>query len=365
MNMHLRPLSVLAVGLLACAGTHAQVTLYGRANIDAEKISIGGTTASDAFGGTQRISSNSSRFGLRAAKEFEGLKAFAQVETGVSWDAGGDTIATRDTYAGIEGVWGKLRLGKMDSPWKEIGGLTDRFKGTGVQDDGSIAALGGANNGFSRRQSNSLRYDSPSWSGVAAQLQYGLESEDAGTANQKKVLDLGLTYTAGPVKASAAYEQHRNFNVTGKSDSAYRFGLNYDFELANVAVGLNELRYDLAAGTAKRRYATVTAGIRVGQGVVNARFGSAGSVSGSAPAGTTVAGADGAMLTVGPDSGARQYTLGYEHNVAAGLQLYAYWTKISNQANANYRFGVNPLNLAAADKGASPSGIVLGLVYDF
>jgi predicted porin len=363
MNTILRPLSLCTLALVA-GGAQAQVTLYGRANIDFEKISIGGTAASDAFGSNQRVSSNSSRFGLRAAKDFEGLKVFAQVETGVSWDAGGDTIAGRDTFAGLEGGWGKLRLGKMDTPFKELGGLTDRFKGTGIQDDGSIAGLGGSGNGFARRQNNSLRYDSPEFGGFKLSAQYGVENEDTGTGTQKKVLELGGEFAHDALKAGAVIAQHRNFTA-GKTDTAYRLGVNYDFKVVNIGAGFNQLRYDLANGTARRSYATVTAGVPIGNGAINLRYGKAGNVSGSAPAGTTVAGADGANLVVGPDSGARQFTLGYEHNLFKGAQLYAYWTKVSNEANANYRFGVNALNVAAADKGASPSGFVVGMVYDF
>lgn len=366
MKISLKSMSLVsAMAVLGMGGAQAQVTLYGRANLDFEKVSLGGTSAADAFSGNQRVSSNSSRFGIRAAREFEGLKAFAQVETGVSWDAGGDTVAGRDTFVGLEGAWGKLRLGKMDTPMKELGGLTDRFKGTGIQDDGGMAALGGAGNGFSRRQNNSLRYDSPSFGGAKVALQYGFDNEDVASSAQKKLLSLGAEYAAGALKAGLALESHKNFNVAGKSDSAYRLGANYDFQVVNVGVGYNRLAYKLAAGSVHRSYATVTLGVPVGKGAVNLRLGKAGSVGGSAPLGTTVAGSDANTLVVGPNSGGRQFTLGYEHNLFKGAQAYAYWTKISNQANANYRFGVNALNVAAAGRGASPSGLVVGMLYDF
>lgn len=342
-----------------------QATIYGRANIDYERIELGGTPAADAFAGNQRVSSNSSRLGVRASREFEGLKVFAQIECGVSWDAGGDTLASRDTFAGIEGAWGKVRLGKMDTPMKEFGGITDRFKGTGVQDDGSIAALGGSGNGFSRRQNNSLRLDSPDLAGLRLELQYGFENEDAGQSDQKKVLSLGADYNRGPLRAMLAWERHSNFNAAGRKDSAWRLGANYDFGFVNLGLGYTHLDYDLVAGTAKRKYAAASAAIPVGRGAISLRYGKAGGVGGSAPAGTTVAGADGAALYVGPDSGARQVTVGYEHNLFKGAQVYAYWTKISNDANANYRFGVNALNVAAADRGASPQALVVGMLYDF
>ncbi|NRF70431.1 porin [Aquincola sp. S2] len=355
---------LLPLGLLAGAA-QAQVTLYGRANIDFEKISLGGTPAADVFGGNQRASSNSSRFGIRYAKEHQGLTWFVQLESGVSWDAGGDTLAGRDTFAGVEGGLGKLRIGKMDTPFKDLGGLTDRFKGTGIQDDGSIAVLGGSNNGFGRRQNNSLRYDSPRFNGLRGALQYGLDNEDRRSGEQRKLLSLSAQYEAGKFKAALAHEQHRNFNVIGHDDRGWRIGLNHDFGVVNVGAGFNRLEFKLPTGRLKRHYATVTAGLPVGNGVINLRYGRAADVSGTAPASASIAGADGTTLVVGRHTGATQFTVGYEHTVFKGAQVYAYWTQVRNQANANYRFGVNPLTVAAADRGADPSGVVVGLCIDF
>jgi predicted porin len=353
-----------AFSATASAQTAGQATLYGRLNVNAERISLGGTTASDAFAGNQRVSANSSRFGLRARKTFEGITVFGQIETGVSADTGGDTIAGRDTFVGIEGGFGKLRFGKMDTPFKEMGGLTDRFKGTGIQDDGSIAALGGSGNGFSRRQNNSIRYDTPAFGPVVGQIQYGLETEDTGSATQRKVITLGLEFKSGPLKAGVAYEQHDKFTAA-LTDKAYRLGVNYDLPMVNIGAGFNRLNYSVATGTVQRDYFTLTAGVPVGKGVVNVRYGKAGTVKGSAPVGTLVVGSDAASLRLGPDSGATQTTLGYEHPLFPGAQLFGYWTKVSNQAQANYRFGTNALNVAAADRGASPSGIAIGIVFDF
>jgi predicted porin len=357
----------LAIAALAAATTAQaqQYTIYGRANIDFEKLDLAGTPAAEAFGGNQRVSSNSSRLGVRASTQFEGLTVFAQVESGVSWDAGGDTLAGRDTFAGLEGGFGKFRIGKMDTPMKDLGGLTDRFKGTGVQDDGGIALLGGSANGFGRRQNNSLRYDTPDFAGFGASIQYGLDNEDKGSAEQKKLVSLSLNYRIAKLKAALAWEQHRNFNEPGFKDSAWRVGANYDFGFLNVGAGYNEITYKLAAGTLERKYAALSVGVPVGKGAFALRASKAGGINGSAPAGTTVTGADGNQFFRGGDSGARYYVAGYEHTLFKGAQLYGYWTKIDNKSNANYRFGVNPLNVTAADRGADPSGFVIGMLYDF
>lgn len=357
--------ATLATLALLAPMAQAQLTIYGRANIDFERISLSGTPAAEAFGGTQRVSSNSSRLGVRASKEYEGLTWIAQIESGISVDAGGDSLATRDTFAGVQGDFGKFRIGKMDTPFKDLGGLTDRFYGTGLQDDGSLAALGGSGNGFARRQNNSLRYDSPALGDVRAALQYGLDSEDKGTGEQKRILSLAVHYESGPYKAAVAHERHSNFNASGLTDSAWRLGAKADFGVFNLGVGFTRLSYELATGDAQRSYSTVTAGVPVGKGVINLRVGRAGDVSGSAAADSKIAGADGVELRMGTGTGANQFTLGYEYALFKGAVLYTYWTKIANAANANYRFGFNGVNLAAADRGADASAFVLGMSYDF
>ena len=355
-----------ACALMACTmAAQAQVTLYGRANIDFEKVSLSGTPAASTFGGLQRVSSNSSRFGIRVAKQHAALNWFAQLETGVDWSAGGDSLATRDTYAGVEGGFGKFRIGKMDTPFKDLGGLTDRFYGTGLQDDGSLAVLGGGNNGFGRRTSNSLRYDTPRFGGFRGALQYALDTEDRKSSEQKKIISVGGFFDVDKLKSAVAYEQHRNFNVIGRKDDAFRVGLNYDIGPVNLGAGYTRLNYELTQGTLKRDFATVTAGITVGDGVINLRYGKAGQVKGSAPASVSIAGDAGTTLVTGKNTGGNQVTLGYEHTVFKGAVVYGYWTKVTNQANANYRFGVNAVTVAAADRGADVSGFVLGMAYSF
>ena len=116
---------------LAVQAQTANVTLYGRANIDLEfvngKTCQGGSTGGGGGGGTvlracsnlssaaatdvisnptvNRVSSNSSRFGMRGTESLGGgLNAIFQVEQNVSWDSGNSSssgIASRETFAGL------------------------------------------------------------------------------------------------------------------------------------------------------------------------------------------------------------------------------------------------------------------------
>ena len=65
------------------------------------------------------------------------------------------------------------------------------------------------------------------------------------------------------------------------------------------------------------------------------------------------------------NTGARQWTLGYEHALSKRTSLYALYTQISNDANAGYTFGVNGLGGGAATVGADPQGFALGMYHNF
>jgi predicted porin len=356
--------SVLAVSAVCAQGAQAQtsVQVYGRLNVNAEHISFSQPTGG-ASGDLTRLSSNSSRLGFRGGEALGGgLKAIYQIEASVGVDSGSGALAGRDTFVGLEGGWGKLRLGFFDDVFKGMGEYTDRFKGSGIGNDATIATLGGGGGGFTRTQVNSLRYDSPTVNGFKGELQYGLEDErHAG----KTALTAAASYSVGKLKVGAGVGRHGNF-LPGRRDMAYRLGAKYDFGVVDVAGGVTRLSYQLAGGDITRHYWSVSLGYKVGAGVLTAKYGAAGDGRGSAPDGAaTQAGSDGARVVKGPRSGATTYVFGYEHNLSKRTQLYAYGTRIANEARANYRFGTNGVNSAAAGPGASPTGWALGMSHDF
>lgn len=359
--------ATLASSVLSVQAVYAQsnVTVYGRLNVDMESIKISNPTGG-ASGDVVRMSSNSSRLGFRGNEDLGGdLKAIFQIESSVNPDAGTGTLSGRDSFVGLMGNWGKLRLGFMDDVFKGMGEYTDRFKGTGLEDDGTIAALGGGGAGFTRRQLNSLRYDTPEFGGFKGEIQYGLEDE--APVDAKTSLTMAGHYKLDQLKVGVAYAQHKNFTTIGKTDSAYRLGAKYDFGAFDIAGGYTHDKYELASGDVSHDYWTISSGIKVGAaGVVSLKYGKAGDGKGSVANGTSSpSGSDGARIFKGPNSGAKLITIGYEHNLSKRTQLYTYYTKISNDSNANYRFGTNGLNIAAAGAGASPSAFVFGISHDF
>src|SRR2546423_9941908 len=167
---------VLAAPLAAQAQT-ANVTLYGRLNIDYELVN--GKQPVDANGNqpnpnVSRLSSNSSRLGVRGTESLGGgLNAIFQIEQNVSGDTGNSSTSSfgsRETFVGLQGAWGTFKMGKFLMPYDDLHPIfgnvptytTSILSTADLWSQGTLSKFAG---GFDARLGNSLRYDSPVWSG--------------------------------------------------------------------------------------------------------------------------------------------------------------------------------------------------------
>src|SRR4030081_2343485 len=118
----LATLMLAVAGAAAATPAHAQLAnfkLYGSLNLDWELTS--GRQSDGTNPTVNRVSSNSSRFGLRGAEYLGGgWNAIYQLESSVQADTGGSSLATRETFAGLQGEWGTFKLGKFLTPYDDI-----------------------------------------------------------------------------------------------------------------------------------------------------------------------------------------------------------------------------------------------------
>ena len=118
---------LLAAPLAAQAQT-ANVTLYGRLNLTLEGVSGSQTQAAGTSAPGQnvnrtvyRVSSNSSRLGVRGSESLGGgLSAIFQIESSINGDSGGGTLAGRETFVGLQGTWGTVKIGNFLAPYDDI-----------------------------------------------------------------------------------------------------------------------------------------------------------------------------------------------------------------------------------------------------
>jgi predicted porin len=359
----------------------ANVTLYGSLNLDLEFVS--GKQPDGSNPTVTRVSSNSSRFGLRGSEYLgAGQVAIFQLESGFFGDTGGGSLASRETFVGLQGDWGTLKAGNFLTPYDDILPIfgdaptltTSILSTAAIWAQGPLSKLQG---GFDARLGNSIRYETPPLDGFSGEFQYATRDssgdEDpaiaANSGNQleglrhAKVLSMGLFYNKGPIDFGVAYETNRQVRYPDANDYAWSVAGGYDFGTIGQTVGLRlgavyeQLKYATFTGDLKRDFWGVSATVAVGGGTVYAFWGRAGNGTGGAQDGTQVGG-----LTKGPNSSAEQWEISYTYPLSLRTIVYAGYVQINNRANAAYGFNINPYPTVT---GARLPGVVFGLAHFF
>jgi predicted porin len=124
-------------------------------------------------------------------------------------------LFSRDTFVGLGGDFGTVKLGSMDTVYKNVG---DTLSFLGISSGNFISTsnilskpgIGSSSaSSFHLRRPNSVVYESPEMSGFQVLLDYSL-GEVAGDFARNTVFSSGITYNNGPLYAAIAYELHRD-----------------------------------------------------------------------------------------------------------------------------------------------------------
>lgn len=213
------------LGLAATPALAADMKIYGQAHLAGSYLDNGASGADEYS--ALNISSNSSYLGFRANYDFnEHLRGIAQIEGDVNFDGEGDNaIYSRNTFLGLGGAWGEVKIGRMDTPLKVLRSRVDLF-GNQVGDARNVMA----DDSFDKRFKRSILYTSPTFYGLTADLHYSTETEKSGGAvdgNDNDAWSASLTYRQGPLYAAVAYEQWNNQNKAKERD-ATRVAVSYN-----------------------------------------------------------------------------------------------------------------------------------------
>jgi predicted porin len=283
------------------AGTTIQI--YGHADLSYDYVDNGINSAIEAAvvpafpvpnnplrannGWLGQISSNLSYFGVRGSHKINDyLTGVFQFETEVGFsDIPGATsdnnckfcLGGRDSYVGVQGHWGAVKIGKAEAPYKKAIVPLDPFYNT-LGDHRSIMGNSGGDNRdeFETRIPHAIWYESPSSHGLAAAILFSPgqnRSADNGAyargepicsggngvfvisfqnrANVAEavgpdinpcndgawgnVLSTAVTYKGHGFYGFGGYEHHSTVNrlidAVGVADeAAWRFGASYTFE---------------------------------------------------------------------------------------------------------------------------------------
>ena len=166
--------SLIALTLAALpVAAMADVTLYGqiKAGVEVSKVKLGEQTAAklghDKSSKTAtEIADFGSRIGFKGHEHLgNNLNAIWQVEQNTSIAGGDKEWASRESFIGLEGGFGKIRAGKLNSTVKDSSDNVDQWESSNGALNMSV---------FTRvdKRAVSVRYDSPVFSGFSASVQY-------------------------------------------------------------------------------------------------------------------------------------------------------------------------------------------------
>lgn len=377
----------VALALLApgCALAADNVTIYGKINLSLESVQAKGASNGGAeIDRMGRVTSNLSYMGLRGEEDLgNGLAAVWQVEQDVNPDVGAAGFASRNSYVGLKGGWGRAIAGRHDMYWtSHISGMDNRIISAGVA--GSILAIFGTYGGYAAdantkttglmggRAVNVLRYEIPNFDGLNGNITYSLGENKTADTNSadSSALQLELDYKKGPLVANLTHLHTQDSaggltnGYTAVKDSkakATKFAAAYKFANGSqLGLGLEALKTEYSTGDIKREAWGVHAGHSFTPATYfGVTYGQAGNVR------TTINNASSTE-----DTGAAFVSALLAHNLSKRTMVYAEYARINNEANAGYYFvSTGNLNNSAAGikagKGADPETVMVGINHTF
>ena len=405
-----KKLIVLALAGLASSAAFAQtnVTIYGVADSTFDVVNVSGTnriantfpdlgTSTSNISTYTRVSTNSSHLGFRGEEALgNGLKAIFQLESSVGFDANNGINLNRDSFVGLNGGFGTVKLGNMTGPTRALGQAVDVYTGaTGIgTNSGIIGKLGnnliggnGANSDiisatgqyaapgagcarsttcaslFDTRWRNSIAYASPNISGFTGTAVYvANENKTSSFTNNNPVnglnerstfgYDLGVNYNNGPIMVGLSYNAATfgttSANIADKADVIRLAGM-YNFGAFSIRGLVEQAKASLNGANNLKQTVWGIGGTWniTPNGRLVGQYYDAGDVSGN-----------GAL-----DQGGYLASLGYEYSLSKRTMVRAIYSYLKSDNNVAYDFGVNATGSGA--QGGVYQGIQVGLRHNF
>jgi predicted porin len=258
--------SLIAMAVLAASGVasaQSTVTLYGLADVYLGSQKSKATTAAGGSTSLRQTVVNSggfntSRFGMKGSEDLGGgLKANFLLEAGYDIDTGAansytnpftkvesNAIFGRQSWVGLSGGFGELKLGKMWTPYDEV-------KGSGASAfDANIFAPATnvwLSNNYQDRPGNSIYYSTPNFSGFSAAASYSFGENKANAVgtnpaqNAGKIVSMNVQYANGPIGVALSHQQEKANSNTVTSKFTQLNG-SYDFRVVKLLAAYGQVK---------------------------------------------------------------------------------------------------------------------------
>lgn len=345
-----------------------------------------GSSSNGVNSGTQ-VSSNTTKLGFKGTEDLgDGLAAVWQIEQQIDIDNGSttagsnnptgnqkNTFASRNSFLGLKSdSMGTVLAGIHDTPYKIATRHMDIF-GDGIGDNRAI--MGAAHDA---RVANALAYISPKLSDsitIAAAYVAGAELNSTNAAaggftNKGDAFSLAAMYDQDALKVHFGYQKIKigtalsgslsttgvAGTVAGDETTASKLGVGYDFG----SVAVNGVYEHISSSG-------ITAGGLIGNAYGRNSWTLNGAIKVSDNDKLKLAYATRGNVGSVANTGAKQYSLGYDHSFSKHTTLYAVYSSVSNSSAAtvglaNTSTG-NPTAAGAAGKTVNAFGI--GVKHSF
>lgn len=375
-----KPLLAMAVAaaLPALANAQTNVTLSGiyKTGVAQTKYSNGTADADSSLAGVQfnngnhtALSDGSSRFIIGGSEDLGGgLKAIFQIDNRFKGDDGTQSLAGGNTFVGLAGGFGTIRLGKLDV-YHNIGLDEFQSRATAHQasNEGILAYVGdnSSTNAIARgsRSQNVVRYDIPRIAGLRGGLAWspGARTTEGnpGAAQKGDAWSADLAWASGAITLGGAYwdEKYEGYKLAAPGDStgqqAWRLYGSYDFGMFKLGLTYDEsqLKYT-GTGDRKRGAWSIPVSAKIGTGTLLFTYTQADDIK--------VGGSK------SNDTGAKMFALGYDYPFSKRTSVGVSYAVINNDSGARYGYYTSGAgNLPAPTPGQDSKQLYVGLRHAF
>jgi predicted porin len=386
--MQKKAIAVAVAGALAApavAMAQSTVQIYGNFYIEHSFVSTGRNAAGTVDPANADVmQAGGSAIGFKGQEKLGGgMTAWFQCEStadprGASGSSNG--FCTRDSAVGLKGGFGNVFLGTWGTPFKRarignVGGRDTGVFGTAFLLYGNSTTVeAGVNTGvFSRRQRNSINYDSPMFGGF--QFMASMTSTNSSTATtttsagaKPRVWSLAGVYKQGKLAVAAAYQKHSKLVGANGAPGAfsgdqegYHVSGNYTF--GNVKVGgvFTHQESEAAAGvTAEVDAYHLGAEWKLG-GPHNLHFGYTVADDIDGPVGAALGVSSRPASTGTGDTGAKIWQIRYVHQLSKRTTASLGYVNLKNDTSATYDLG----GVSGTGAGAKNRAIAYSIQHKF
>jgi predicted porin len=325
-NMYKRVLApVVFAAITQAAVAQSNVTVYGV--VDAGiSYKNDGNPAGNTWG-VESGQQSGSRIGFKGREDLgNGMFATFTLENGFNTDTGtfaqsnsnSSRLFGRQAWVGLEGNFGKIRLGRQQ---------TELYYALDAVDPFHIGLAGNAQRVFGygtygsdplARSDNTVSYTSPTVNGFTSSVSYGF-GETAGDTSANRNVGFGARFVQGPMNVQFAYQKANTVtgptslgSVTGDERAAF-IGATYDFGVAKAHAAYADNKLPTVNGDGKDRNYLLG---------VSAPAGAYGNVMASWTRN------DVSDISSGNSD---QYSIGYTHALSKRTNLYTSYSYLKNE----------------------------------